>query len=45
MSDMSVNVHVTVWWEDVGGRDEREFVIPLAREARCALLDEIVPSI
>ena len=33
MSDMSVNVDVTVWWEDVGGRGERKFLIPLAREA------------
>ena len=30
MSGLSVDVNVTVWWEDVGGKDERKFIIPLA---------------
>ena len=30
MSGVSVDVKVTVWWEDVGGKDERKLIIPLA---------------
>ena len=30
MSRVSVDVKVRVWWEDVGGKDERKFIIPLA---------------
>lgn len=32
MSVVSVNVDVTVWWDDSGEKGERKFVIPLARE-------------
>ena len=30
MSGLSVDMDVTVWWEDAGGKDERKFIIPIA---------------